>query len=88
MWTKEHRARHEPRLKDMISHVCREEVARWPEQADPPRSGQRPRWRLCGRSPGICALVARGGPCRRICRRGGRCMAGPDASWRLACSTA
>ena len=37
MWTKEHRARHEPRLKDMVSQWA-EKVARWLEQADPPRS--------------------------------------------------
>ena len=38
MWTKEHRARHEPRLKDMVSQWAEKKVARWLEQADPPRS--------------------------------------------------
>src|SRR2546430_2224374 len=38
MWTKEHRARHEPRLKDMVSQFAEQKVARWLERADPPRS--------------------------------------------------
>src|ERR1700712_5764058 len=38
MWTKEHRARHEPRLKDMVSQFAEKKVARWLERADPPRS--------------------------------------------------
>src|SRR3954471_21539244 len=38
MWTKEHRARHEPRLKDMVSQWAEKKVARWLERADPPRS--------------------------------------------------
>src|SRR4051812_49479302 len=38
MWTKEHRARHEPRLKDMVSQWAEKTVARWLERADPPRS--------------------------------------------------
>jgi len=38
MWTKEHRARHEPRLKAMVSQCAEKKVARWLERADPPRS--------------------------------------------------
>jgi transposase len=38
MWTKEHRARHEPRLKNMVSACAEEAVAHWLERADPPRS--------------------------------------------------
>jgi transposase len=38
MWTQEHRARHEPRLKDMVSQWAEKKVARWLERADPPRS--------------------------------------------------
>src|SRR3982750_64792 len=38
MWTKEHRARHEPGLKAMVSQWAEKKVARWLERADPPRS--------------------------------------------------
>jgi putative transposase len=38
MWTKEHRARHEPRLMEMVSACAVEEMACWLERADPPRS--------------------------------------------------
>ena len=38
MWTEQHRARHEARLKEMVSVCAVEEVARWLERADPPRS--------------------------------------------------
>ena len=39
MWTEEHRARHEARLKEAVSACAVEEVARWLERVDPPRSG-------------------------------------------------
>lgn len=39
MWTEEHRARHEARLKEAVSACAVEEVARWLERADPPQSG-------------------------------------------------
>src|SRR3978361_1874535 len=42
MWTKEHRARHEPRLKDMVSQFAEKKVARWLERADPPRGEAAP----------------------------------------------
>ena len=38
MWTKAHRARHEAGLREMISSYAVEEMARWLERADPPRS--------------------------------------------------
>jgi putative transposase len=38
MWTKAHRARHEPRLKEMVAHCAITELAGWLERADPPRS--------------------------------------------------
>ncbi len=41
MWTGAHRARHQPRLKEMVAAGAVGEIARWLEQADPPRSGRR-----------------------------------------------
>jgi putative transposase len=38
IWTKGHRTRHEACLKEMVSTCAGEEMARWLEQADPPRS--------------------------------------------------
>ena len=38
MWTKAHRARHEASLKAMVATCAVEEMARWLERADPPRS--------------------------------------------------
>lgn len=38
MWTEAHRARHGAGLKEMVSTRAAEEMARWLEQADPPRS--------------------------------------------------
>ena len=38
MWTEAHRARHEAGLKEMVSTCAVEELARWLERADPPRS--------------------------------------------------
>ena len=38
MWTKQHRERHEPHFKEMVSQWAETKVARWLEQADPPRS--------------------------------------------------
>ena len=40
MWTKAHRARHDARLKDVVSMHAVGEVARWPERAAPPRSAR------------------------------------------------
>ena len=38
MWTEEHRARHDPRLKQIISIKAVAQIARWLKHADPPRS--------------------------------------------------
>ena len=40
MWTKAHRARHEARLKSMVSFGAVDPVAWWLERADPPCSGK------------------------------------------------
>jgi len=41
MWTEGHRARHDGRLKEMVSARAVGEIARWLERADPPRSDRR-----------------------------------------------
>jgi putative transposase len=41
MWTKQHRARHEPRLKQIVITAAVAEIARWLERCDPPRSARR-----------------------------------------------
>ncbi len=41
MWTKAHRARHEARLKEIVTAHAVGEIARWLERADPPRSDRR-----------------------------------------------
>ena len=41
MWTGAHRARHDARLKGMVSTHAVGEIARWLERADPPRSKRR-----------------------------------------------
>src|SRR5689334_24976569 len=38
MWTKQHRVRHEPPLKEMVSRGAEKQVAQWLERTDPPRS--------------------------------------------------
>jgi len=38
LWTEAHRARHEPRPKELVSARAADEIARWLERADPPRS--------------------------------------------------
>ncbi len=40
MWTEAHRARHDPRLKEIVSMQAVRQVAAWLERADPPRSGR------------------------------------------------
>jgi transposase len=40
MWTKAHRARHEARLKEIVSLHAVGQMARWLERADPPRSAR------------------------------------------------
>jgi hypothetical protein len=41
MWTGAHRARHEARLKEMVTRSAVGGIARWLERADPPRSLRR-----------------------------------------------
>lgn len=41
MWTKQHRARHEPRLRQIVTAAAVAEIARWLERCDPPRSARR-----------------------------------------------
>ena len=41
MWTKAHRARHDARLKEVVSAYAVQEIAGWLERADPPRSERR-----------------------------------------------
>src|SRR4051812_50077248 len=40
MWTEAHRARHDARLKEVVSLHAVGQVARWLERGDPPRSGR------------------------------------------------
>src|SRR4051794_9642093 len=40
MWTEAHRARHDARLKEIVSLNAVGQIARWLERADPPRSGR------------------------------------------------
>ena len=40
LWTEAHRARHEPRLKELVSVHAVEAIAAWLARADPPRSGR------------------------------------------------
>jgi hypothetical protein len=40
MWTEAHRARHDARLKEIVSLHAVGQVARWLERVDPPRSGR------------------------------------------------
>src|SRR4051812_49919752 len=40
MWTEAHRARHDARLKEVVSLHAVGQVARWLERVDPPRSGR------------------------------------------------
>ena len=45
MWTEAHRARHEPRLKGLVTACAVEEIARRLEDGDPPASARRTRSR-------------------------------------------
>ena len=62
MWTEAHRARHEPRLKELVGTCAVEEIARWLGRADPPRSGRAtPARRVVG---AIARHLRVGGPWR------------------------
>ena len=76
MWTKQHRVRHEPHLKEMVSRGAEKQVAQWLERADPPRSE--------AATPTLAVVRA----IAWHLRVGGRCMAGSGVGSGLACSTA
>src|SRR3954452_6760015 len=64
MWTEAHRARHEPRLKELVSVRAVEELAAWLGRADPPRSGRAtPARRVVG---AIAWHLRVGGPWRAL----------------------
>lgn len=64
MWTEAHRARHEPRLKELVSGRSADEIARWLGRADPPRSGRAtPTRRVVG---AIAWHLRVGGPWRAL----------------------
>jgi transposase len=64
MWTEAHRARHEPRLKAVVSVRAADEIAGWLAWADPPRSGRAtPARRVVG---AIAWHLRVGGPWRAL----------------------
>src|SRR3954449_12004425 len=95
MWTEAHRARHDARLKEIVSLHAVGQIARWLERAAPPRSGRATpygavvraiAWHL--RVGGPWRALPPGGPPRRtpygwVCHwvgGGARAQAGPP--WR------
>jgi len=64
MWTEAHRARHDARLKEIVSLHAVAEVARWLERADPPRSGRATPYAAVVR--GIAWHLRSGGPWRAL----------------------
>src|SRR5215204_1619792 len=87
VWTEAHRARHEPRLKELVSGRSADEIAGWLGRADPPRSGRAtPTRRVVG---AIAWHLRVGGPWRALpqgFRPGGPSMAGSAAGSSWACS--
>jgi len=64
VWTEAHRARHEPRLKELVSGRSADEIAGWLGRADPPRSGRAtPTRRVVG---AIAWHLRVGGPWRAL----------------------
>src|ERR671912_2128550 len=64
VWTEAHRARHEPRLKELVSGRSADEIAGWLGRADPPRSGRAtPTRRVVG---AIAWHLRVGGPWRSL----------------------
>ena len=92
MGTKQHRVRHEPQLKEMVSRGAEKQVAQWLERADPPRSEAATPTLAVVRA--IAWHLRVGGPWRALpshlppWRTVYGCMAGSDAGWNLVCSTA
>ena len=77
MWTEAHRARHDARLKEIVSLNAVGQVARWLERADPPRSGRATPYRAVVRA--IAWHLRIGGPWRALPqagRTGAPCMVG------------
>ena len=64
MWTEAHRARHDARLKEIVSLNAIGQVARWLERADPPRSGRATPYRAVVRA--IAWHLRIGGPWRAL----------------------
>jgi putative transposase len=64
MWTEAHRARHDARLKQVVSLHAVGQVARWLERADPPRSGRATPYRAVVRA--IAWHLRIGGPWRAL----------------------
>src|SRR4051794_30765918 len=75
MWTEAHRARHDARLKEIVSLHAVGQIARWLERADPPRSGRATpygavvraiAWHLRGRRPVAGAAARRAALAHRV----------------------
>src|SRR4051794_41887133 len=90
MWTEAHRARHDARLKEIVSLNAVGQIARWLERADPPRSGRATpyaavvraiAWHL--RIGGPWRAPAPGGAPRRAACGGVSQKVGPGAVGRL-----
>lgn len=64
MWTEAHRARHDARLKSVVSFAAVGQVARWLERADPPRSGAATPYAVAVRA--IAWHLRSGGPWRAL----------------------
>src|SRR4051812_50100317 len=89
MWTEAHRARHDARLKEVVSLHAVGQIARWLERADPPRSGRATPYAAVVRA--IAWHLRIGGPWRapppggppwrppfgRVCKWVGRRLFGP-----------
>src|SRR5918911_4301158 len=89
MWTEAHRARHDARLKEIVSLHAVAEVARWLEQADPPRSGRATPYAALVRA--IAWHLRVGGSWRALpgsFPAWRPCTAGSRDGWSWDCSTA
>src|SRR3954454_13695553 len=81
MWTEAHRARHDARLKEVVSLHAVGQVARWLERVAPPRSGRATPYGAVVRA--IAWHLRVGGPWRAL-RQAGPQMAGAGAVRPLA----
>jgi len=74
MWAEAHRARHDARLKEIVSMNAIGQVARWLERADPPRSGRATPYAAVVRAIAWHLRIGgRGGRCRQVGRTGAPC---------------